>query len=110
MSIINPVAVAHIEAAQTTVPPDRVLNEPVEDLGKRRIELPGIDLLRNDLNDISAAARLVASQPIGVLGVEPMQDAGPVQKVVNERVDGDHAAADLNPHARPIMRTHKDPL
>lgn len=32
--IINPIAVAHIEAAQTTVPPDRVLNEPREDLWK----------------------------------------------------------------------------
>jgi hypothetical protein len=32
--IINPIAVAHIEAAQTTVPPDRVLHEPRKGLWK----------------------------------------------------------------------------
>jgi hypothetical protein len=31
--------------------------------------------------------------------VEPGQDAGPVQKIMNQRVDGDHPAADLDPEA-----------
>ena len=34
---------------------------------------------------------------IQVVRVEPGQDAGPVQKVVHQRVDGDHGAADLGP-------------
>ena len=39
----------------------------------------------------------VASQPVLVLRLEPGQDPGPVQKVMNQRVDGDHAAANLGP-------------
>jgi hypothetical protein len=77
--------------------PDRVLDEPGKSLRKRWIELSGIDVLGNDLNDIRAAAESVASQPVLVLRLEPLQDPGPVQKVMNQRVDGDHAAADLGP-------------
>ena len=32
-----------------------------------------------------------------MVSVEPGQNAGPMQKVVHERVDGDHAAADFDP-------------
>jgi hypothetical protein len=32
-----------------------------------------------------------------VVRAEPRQDASPVQKVVNQGVDGDHGAADLVP-------------
>jgi len=32
-------------------------------------------------------------------GPEPGQDAGPVQEIVHQGVDGDHAAADLAPAA-----------
>ena len=97
LSIIDPVAVADVEAALATVAPDRVLDEPGKSLRKRWIELSGIDVLGNDLNDIRAAAESVASQPVLVLRLEPLQDPGPVQKVMNQRVDGDHAAADLGP-------------
>ena len=98
-SVVDPVAVADIEAALATVAPDRVLDEPGKSLRKRWIELSGIDVLGNDLNDIRAAAESVASQPVLVLRLEPLQDPGPVQKVMNQRVDGDHAAADLDPEA-----------
>jgi hypothetical protein len=37
---------------------------------------------------IRAAAEPVASQPVLVLRLEPMQDAGAMQNVVNQRVDG----------------------
>jgi hypothetical protein len=45
--------------------------------------LPGIDLFGDGLNNVGAAAGPVASQPISVLRVEPMQDTGAMQKVVN---------------------------
>ena len=35
--------------------------------------------------------------------IEPVQDAGAVQKVVNERVDGDHARPDLVPQPQLFM-------
>ena len=44
-----------------------------------------------------AAAEPVAGRTIQVVRVEPSEDPGPVQKVMNQRVDGDHAAADLDP-------------
>ena len=47
--IINPIAVADIEAVLGAVPPDRVLDEPGKSLRKRWIELPGIDPLGDGL-------------------------------------------------------------
>jgi hypothetical protein len=86
--IINPVAVADIEAVLGAVLPDRVLNEPGKGLRKRWIELPGIDPLGDGLHNVGAAAGKVASQPVQVVRVKPGQNAGPVQKVMNQRVDG----------------------
>src|ERR1700737_5260048 len=82
-SIINPVAVANIEAVLGAVLPDRVLNEPGEGLRKRWIELPGIDPLGYGCNNVGAAAGPVAGSAISVISMKPMQDPGPVQKVVN---------------------------
>ena len=48
-------------------------------------------------NNVGAATGSVAGRAIRVIGLEPMQDAGAMQKVVNQGVDGDHAAADLGP-------------
>jgi hypothetical protein len=39
----------------------------------------------------------VAGRAIQVVRVEPSQNAGPVQKIVHQRIDRDHAAADLDP-------------
>src|ERR1700730_7538081 len=83
LSIINPIAVADIEAAPGAVPPDRVLDEPGKHRGEGGIEGAGIDPFSHNFNDVSAAARLVASYPIIVFGPKPTQDAGAVQKVVN---------------------------
>src|SRR5580704_18278363 len=55
-AIINPVAVANIEAVLGAVLPDRVLNEPGEGLRKRWIELPGIDPLSHGCNNVGTAA------------------------------------------------------
>src|SRR5438034_5126167 len=96
ISIIDAVAVADIEAALGAIPPDRVLNEPRKDRRERGVEGPGIDLFGHGFNDVGAAAAPVAGRAIGVIGVEPVQDAGAVQKIVNEGVDGDHAGADLS--------------
>jgi hypothetical protein len=97
--IIDTIAVADIEAALAAVLPDRVLDEPRKGLRERWIELPGIDPLGDGLNNVSAAAGPVAGRTIQVVGIEPGENAGPVQKVVHQRVDGDHAAADLGPEA-----------
>jgi hypothetical protein len=99
VTVINAVAVAHIEATLATIPPDRVLDEPGEGLRKARIELPGIDPLGYGLNNVGAAAVSIAGRAIRVVRVKPMQNAGPVQKIMNQCVDGDQPAADLGPEA-----------
>jgi hypothetical protein len=62
--IINPIAVADMEAASAAIPPDRVLDEPGKGLRKGWIELPGVDPLGNGLNNIGAAARPVAGRVV----------------------------------------------
>jgi len=56
MPVIDPVAVADIEALLAAIPPDRVLHEPRKHLRKAAIELPRIDLVRNRPNDVGTAA------------------------------------------------------
>ena len=58
-----------------------------------------IDLLGDRLDDFGAAARSVTREAIGTVGSEPAQNPGPVQEIVDQGVDRDHAAADLAPAA-----------
>jgi hypothetical protein len=74
-SVINSIAIAHIETGLAAVPPDGVLNEPGKGLRERGIELPGIDVLGNGLNNICASAWPVAGCTVGVFCFKPMQDA-----------------------------------
>ena len=108
LSIIDPVAVADIEAAAGAIPPDGVLHEPRKHHRERGIERAGINPFGHGCNDVSAAASPVASRAVGMVGAEPVQDAGAVQKVVNEGVDGDHAGADLVPQPQVFRRSEQD--
>ena len=65
LSIINPIAVADVEARLGAIAPDRVLDEPGKRLRKLGIELPGIDPPRHRLYNVGAATSLVA----GALGL-----------------------------------------
>ena len=103
LSIIDLIAVADVEALLGAISPDRKLNEPGEGPWKATIELPGVDPLGDRFDDVGAAAGPVTREAIEVVGTEPAQDAGPVQKIMHQRIDRDHAAADLDPPA-PITR------
>jgi hypothetical protein len=59
-------------------------------------------------DDLSAATWPVAGRAIGMVGVEPMQDAGAVQKVVNEGIDGDQAGPDLAPEPQLSWSSKQD--
>jgi hypothetical protein len=54
------------------IPPDRELYEPGKDLGEGSIELPSIDPLGGQANDVDAAARPVAGGAISMCGVKPI--------------------------------------
>ena len=108
LPIINPIAVADVEARLGAVPPDRVLDEPRKRLRKPGIELPGIDPLRHGIYNVGAAASLVAGCTIRMVGLESCQDAGADQKVVHQGVDGNHAGADLVPEVQAFRGGQQD--
>ena len=102
LPIINPIAVADVEARLGAVPPNRVLDEPRKRLRKPEIELPGINPLRHRINNVSATASLVAGCAISMVGLKSCQDAGADQKVVHQGVNGNHAGANLVPEAHAL--------
>ena len=51
MPVIEPVAVANVEALLAAIPPDRELDEPRENGREARIERTGVDLLGSTGND-----------------------------------------------------------
>jgi hypothetical protein len=108
LSIIDPIAVTDVEARLGAVPPNRMLDEPREWLRKVRIELPGINPLRHGLDNVGAAASLVAGCTIRMLSLEPFQDAGADQKVVHKSIDGNHAGPDIVPEARAFRGRQQD--
>ena len=95
--VIDTIAVADVETVLTAVMPNRVLHEPRERPRKRRIELACIDPLRHALKNLSTSTRPIAGRSIGVLGAKSPQNAGPMQKIMHQCVDRNHAAAGLVP-------------
>ena len=97
VAVIKPVAVTDVQAVLGAVPPDCVLDKPWKRVGEVRIERAGVDLVGHGPDNVGAPARPVTGCTIQVVRIEPAQDAGPVQEVVNQGVNRDHAAADLDP-------------
>ena len=97
--VVDPIAVTDVEAVLRAIPPDRALHEPRERRRECRIELPRINVRGNQIDNGRTAAWPVAGQAIGVVCPEPVQAPGPVQEVVHQCIDRDHAAADFEPAA-----------
>src|SRR5579872_6639769 len=97
LSITDVAAVADPCPTLRAEPPDSVLDEPREVGGEVEIELPGIDLSGDPIDDPLAPAVTVAGGAVLVLGPEPIEDARSAQKVVHERVDRDHRRSRLDP-------------
>ena len=97
MPVIDPVAIADVEALLAAVLPNRVLHEPREVGGEGAIEHTGVDFSGNAGNDIGAAAWPVAARAVRMGCLEPAQDPGPVQKIVDQGIDGDQLHADFEP-------------
>ncbi len=85
LSIFDPIAVADIEPVLGAVPPNRGLNEP------------SIDGFGNALDDLGAPGRPVAGRAIGMGRIEPAQDTGPDQEIVDQGIDRDHGRANFGP-------------
>ena len=97
LAVVDPIAVADVEPQLGAVPPNRMLDEAGEGRREGRVEPPSIDLVGDGANHVGAAARPIAAEAVGMVRLEPSQNAGAMQKIVNQRIDGDHAAAHLDP-------------
>ena len=99
--VVEPIAVADIEALLAAIPPDCELHEPGKDLWKTAVELPSVDLAGNQPDNIGAAAWPVTAGPVGMGSLESGQDPGPVQKIVYQSVNGDQLAPTSSHLGRP---------
>ncbi len=108
VSVIDPIAVADVKALLAAIPPDCELHEPGEDLRKIAVELPSVDLAGNQPNDIGAAAWPVAAGPVRMGSLKPSQDPGPVQKVVDQSIDGDQLHPDFQPLRANVSRADQN--
>ena len=97
MPVIDPVAVADVEALLAAITPDRVLHEPRKYLWEAAVELPSIDVLGNQANDIGTAAWPVTAGTVKMGGLEPGQDPGSVQEIVDQGIDRNQLQPDFEP-------------
>src|SRR5690606_26600960 len=79
------------------ISPDCVLYEPRKEPRIFRIDISGVDLLCNPRYEFGASVWLIARWPVGVIGTELLQDSGPVQKVMHQRIDCNHADTSFQP-------------
>ena len=101
-AIVDAVAVADVAAFLRAISPNGVLNEPWKAAGIAPAEFPRVDPISNRPNDVRASTRPVTRDPVGVLSRKPAQDPSPVQKIVNQGVNGDQAGARFMP-MRPVL-------
>ena len=95
--VIEPIAIADVEALLAAIPPDRELYEPGKYLRKGAIKLPSVDFAGNQPDNVGAAAWPVTAGPVWMASLEPAQDPGPVQEIVNQGIDRDQGHADFQP-------------
>jgi hypothetical protein len=89
MPVVDPIAVADVEALLAAIAPDCELHEPRKYLRKIAIELPGVDFACDQANDVGAAAWPVTTGTVRVAGFEPPLDSGSSQKIVDQGIDRD---------------------
>src|ERR1035437_8849746 len=95
LAVINAVAVADVRAIGGAKAPNRVLHEPRKHPRKLPAKGAGVDLGCDRPNDLGTAARAIAAHAIAVGSAAILKDAGAVQKVMDQGVDGNHAFAGL---------------
>jgi hypothetical protein len=98
----DPIAVADTEAILGAVAPDRTLHEPRKRLGEGSVELPCVDLGREETEDVSAPAGLIAPVAVRMASIQPPQDPGSVQEIMDQRVYCHERRADFKPE-RPLV-------
>jgi hypothetical protein len=106
LAVIDAIAVANVKAVSGAKAPNRVLHEPRKHPRKPRVKGASVDLGGGRPNDLGAAAFAIAADAIAMGSATILNDAGAMQKVMDQGVDGDHAFAGLEP-MRPTIRGPK---
>src|SRR5690349_14626460 len=97
LPVVEPVAIANVEALLAAIAPDCELDEPGEDLRETAVELTSVDLAGNQPHNFGTAAWSVTTGAIRMGRLEPGQDPGPVQKVMDQGIDRNQVHPDLQP-------------
>jgi hypothetical protein len=87
MVVGDPITVADAKAILSAVAPDRTLHEPRKRLGEGPIELPRVDLGREETENVSAPAGPIAPVAVRMASTKPAQDPGSVQEIMDQGVD-----------------------
>jgi hypothetical protein len=75
--VVDAIAVTNVEAVLGAIPPDRALHEPRKRRRERRIELPRINVRREQAENAGASSRPVAAVSVRMVGGETSQDCAP---------------------------------
>jgi hypothetical protein len=106
--VVNSVAIAQIETFRGAISPDGVLDKTREYLWKARIEGAGINPVCGSSDDLGTAAPSVAGRAIPMGNAAAFQNAGAVQEIVDQRVDGDHDLSGLEPDGPVVARPYQE--
>ena len=90
--VVEPIAVANIKACWLQYRQIASCTNRGKTLRKGAIELPCIDMVGDQSNELGAAAWPVTSRAIRMGGVEPIQDPSSVQEIVDQRYQQRSAA------------------
>src|SRR3981081_874794 len=96
-SVVDSVAIAKVQAVSRAKSPNRVLYEPRKCRREFWVEGAGVNSDANGSDDFGAAPTRVTGRAVAVRDTAALQDAGAVQEVVHQGVDGDHGFAGLEP-------------
>ena len=109
LAVVNSVAVAQFETVRGAISPDGVLNKTWEKLWKARIKGASINPLRGTSDDLGTAAFGVAGRAVPMGNPAVLQNAGAVQEIVDQRVNGDHGLSGLEPNGPVVARAYHQP-
>jgi hypothetical protein len=71
LAVVDAIAVTHAAAILRAIPPNRMLNKAGKYRRKARVELTGVDMAGNHLQNIGTITGLVAPRPILMARIEP---------------------------------------
>lgn len=96
-SIIDAIAVANVEAVSRAKPPNRVLNKSRKRRRISGIEGASVDLRGDRPDNVGTTAAGIAAGAVAVHHVAIIKNTGAMQKIMDQRVDGNHFGARFEP-------------